>query len=229
MRKRYFPASVRTANLPMAGRPPAAPVSRSLRRFITIAQQVGAECPSLPGKLAQTLSAIDPLGPAWSHWDQELVEKVSASRHVPTELITSLETSGHSWLDDLLTGLSGRTDEVVIFHAVRDTIRDLASTGRVILVGHGSVYITRDLPGGTHVRLIAPYELRVKNVAERFALSNREAERYMRRLDRQRAVFFHRFWPDRPLVAELFTAELNVAELDEQQLIGAIVAMSAAA
>jgi cytidylate kinase len=145
---------------------------------------------------------------------------------VPAKLITSLETSGHSWLDDLLTGLSGRTDEVVIFHAVRDTIRDLASTGNVILVGHGSVYITRDLPGGTHVRLIAPYELRVTNVAERFGLSNREAARYMHRLDRQRAAFFRRFWPDRPLVAELFTAELNVAELNQEQLIRVIVAMS---
>src|SRR5579864_5391183 len=98
--------------MPFSSREIPAPSVPTVRPFITIAQQVGAECHSLPQRLAEVLIAADRQGPAWSHWDQELVEKVSTGRNIPAQLITSLETSGHSWLDDLLTGISGRTDQM---------------------------------------------------------------------------------------------------------------------
>ena len=41
-------------------------------------------------------------------------------------------------------------------------VRALAEVGRVIIVGRGGVFITRDLPGGIHVRLVAPREWRVR-------------------------------------------------------------------
>ena len=225
MPRTYLPRGVRTAEMAMDDLGRAAPAQPQLRPFITIAQQVGAECPSLPPRLAEALNATASRAPAWSHWDQELVERVSHVRGIPPGLVAALENSGHSWLDDLLTGLAGRTDEVVIFHGIRDAVRDLARGGRVILVGHGSVYMTRDLPGGLHVRLIAPLEHRVANTATRAGLSPHDARRHMRNLDRQRAAFFSRFWPDRPLVAEMFAAVLNVADLDAEQLARAIVAM----
>lgn len=225
MPNRYLPKGVRTANMPMSGGQPA-PSRKSLTQsFITISQQTGAECFSLPERVAQILTALDPTGPAWSHWDQELVEKISQSQHIPAQLINSLELSGHSWIDDMLTGISGRTDEMVIFHAIKQGVRELARGGRVVLVGHGSVYLTRDLPGGLHVRLIAPMAIRTRNVAARFQIPPEKAMRRMRRLDRQRQAFFNRFWPDTPLSAELFAATLNTKELDEDQLTRAIVAL----
>ncbi len=211
--------------MPMSGGQPTPRKPPLANPFITISQQAGAECFSLPQRVAQTLTAIDPTGGAWSHWDQELVEKVSQSQHIPAQLITSLELSGHSWIDDMLTGISGRTDEMVIFHAIKQVVRELAQGGRVVLVGHGSVYLTRDLPGGLHVRLIAPMAIRTRNVAARFQIPPEKAVRRMRRLDRQREAFFNRFWPGLPLSAEMFAATLNIEKLDEDRLTQAIVAM----
>ena len=111
----------------------------------------------------------------WTCWNQELVQKVSADSRIPADLIESLETSGHSWIDDLLAGVFKRADDLAVFHRVKRAVRDLAAQGQVILIGHGSIYMTRDLPGGVHVRLIAPLKLRIKSVSARFQLSPADA------------------------------------------------------
>lgn len=223
----YIPKSIRTANMPVADPSQSFGRRAAVLPFVTIAQQVGAEVPDLPRKLAERLTARDGGGEdgTWLSWDEELIDKVSADSHIPADVIQSLETSGHSWLDDLLGGIAGRTDEVAVFHRVRDAVQKLAQDGRAVLVGHGSTHLTRDLPGGLHVRLYAPQPVRVEKVARRFDLTATRALKHMRQLDRGRAAFFARFFPDQPLAPELFSAELNTAALNERQVIDAIVAM----
>jgi hypothetical protein len=228
MATHYVPKSIHTANMPIPE--PHAPSRRAAGggvRFITVAQQVGAEAADLPRRLAERLTARDGGGDGgtWLSWDEELIDKVSADSHIPADVIQSFETSGHSWLDDLLNGIAGRTDHLAVFHRVRDTVRALAEQGRAILVGHGSVYLTRDLPGGLHVRLYAPQAARVERVARRFDLTPPRALKHMRQLDRSRSAFFARFFPDQPLTFDLFSAALNTSVLDERQVIEAILAM----
>jgi cytidylate kinase len=193
--------------------------------FVTVAQQAGAECSLLPQALAKALSQRDPGGPKWSVWDRNLIEKVSLDHHIPADLIGSIETSGYSWIGDLLAGVTQQPDDIAIFRRVKQAVINLARGGRVILVGHGSVYMTRDLASGVHVRLIAPMKVRVNNVAIRFGLSRVVAARRIRRLDRQRQTFFRRFWPDLPLTDEMFTAVFNSARLDSENLVQAILQM----
>ena len=170
-------------------------------------------------------SARSTSGPAWSHWDRELIAKVSQDSRIPAELIESVETSGHSWLDDLLNGIAGRVDNMAVFHRIREAVQAVAQSGHSILIGHGSAYFTRDLPGGLHVRLIAPMPVRVSHVAKRFSLTPREAARHIRRIDRQRQGFFSEFGMHNTLAADTFSAVLNTGELDENRIIHAIVAM----
>jgi hypothetical protein len=220
----YQPKEVHIANMPSAEVRGDSPPS-IVRPFITIAQQIGAESSSLPHRLAEVLNHRNVHATQWSHWDQELIAKVSTENQFPAELITSLETSGQSWVDSLLSGISGRPDEMIVFQCLKDVIRRLAAGGHVILVGHGSTFMTRDLPAGLRVRLIAPTNFRIKALAMRFNCPLDEASRRMRRLDKQRSAFFGRFWPGRPLAPDLFAAVLNAAELDEERLVQVIAAM----
>src|SRR5438045_2963420 len=110
MPRPYRPKNFHTANMPLPERqlpsPRAEAAPPAVQPFITIAQQAGAECPALPQRLVDLLNAREPraraTAPPWSRWDQELIEKVSADNRIPPELITSLETTGYSWIDDLL-------------------------------------------------------------------------------------------------------------------------------
>jgi len=210
--------------MPFADRDFEASGSTPIRPFISIAQQVGAECVSLPQRLADVLNEGS-RAPKWSHWDQELIEKVSTDSKIPAELIASLDTAAYSWVDDILCGISGRPDELIVFHRLKEAFRELACSGHVILVGHGSTYMTHDLATGLHLRLIAPMDFRIEKLAARLNLPAHKAAQRLRRLDKRRKAFFTRFWPGRPLGPETFAAVINIAELDEERVTRAVVAM----
>jgi cytidylate kinase-like protein len=221
----YRPKGIHTANVPFAEADLRGIAPAGVRPFVTIAQQAGAERPDLPRRLAEMLSGRAPSRAPWVYRDQDLIERVAAEAHVPAELVAALENSKHSWIDDLLSGLAGHADEWGIFHRLRDSIRDVAARGHVILVGHGSTYFTSDFPHGVHVRLIAPGRFRALRIAEQRHLSLRDAARYRQQLDRRRDAFYARFWPGRPLAPERFAVEFNVATLDDQRIAAAIAAL----
>jgi cytidylate kinase len=49
-------------------------------------------------------------------------------------------------------------------HKVAEVILQLAQVGHVLFVGRGAHIITQSLPGGLHVRLVAPLEIRVRRL-----------------------------------------------------------------
>jgi cytidylate kinase len=49
-------------------------------------------------------------------------------------------------------------------HRVSEDILQIAQLGRAIFVGRASHLITRDLPGGFHLRLVAPLESRIQRM-----------------------------------------------------------------
>ena len=99
----------------------------------------------------------------------------------------------------------------------------LARGGRSIIVGRGGVFITRDLPGGIHVLLVAPFEQRVQHMACRRELSGDEARKLVRDIDQNRQAFYRRYWPKQGLTAEAFTITLNAALMTDEQMVGAIL------
>jgi hypothetical protein len=199
-----------------------------LRPFVTISRQVGIGLPSLPQSLAEALgeqSSRDP--PGWSVWDRELTEKVAADYHLPLQKIEQVEQSGYSWLDTFVSGLVGTPDDFAIVHRVRDAVRDLAAQGNVVLVGHGAVFMTSDMPGGVHVRLVAPLRYRVANFAHSLGVSIPEAAGSLQQAQRNWTEYLRTYWPTQSLAPETFAATLNTAALDEDRLVRCIVSVTA--
>src|SRR5687768_787505 len=162
-RMRPVVAALRLNELPRRDR--AAPVA--VVPFVPSSRQAGAGGTTLAQRLVDRLNEIDrdPQRP-WTCWDRELVERVVADHHVAQELIDSLEDVHRTWLEEFFTGLSfaegtEQADELTVYHRVAATIRALAQLGRVVIVGRGGVCITRNMPGGAHVRLVAPPKDRV--------------------------------------------------------------------
>ena len=67
------------------------------------------------------------------------------------------------------------------------TIRKMAALGKVIIVGRGAVCLTRALPYGIHVRLVAPDRCRIRRMMEHLHLPEREAGEVVARMDNSRA------------------------------------------
>jgi cytidylate kinase len=68
----------------------------------------------------------------------------------------------------------------------RETIRKLAASGNVILVGRGAAVISAWLPQVLRVRLVAPFEFRIRTFARSHEIPEQEAVRVVRTNDAAR-------------------------------------------
>jgi len=104
-----------------------------------------------------------------------------------------------------------------IFHHTSDTILKLARLGRCIIVGRGAEIITAKLPGGTHIRLVAPESVRLAYLEKHLGLDDKAAAKYLHEHDEGRRRYvktnFERNIED-PL---LYHATLNTGLLTLEQ------------
>jgi cytidylate kinase len=202
---------------PEAGAPPQAVP------FVTISREAGAGGTSLGDRLAVLLNERDRCEPVWQSFDRELIEKVAADHNISTKLIDLIESRPHTWLDELLE--HGPASEFGIHQRVAKTIRALAQVGRTIIVGRGGMFITHGMPGGVHVRLIAPLIRRIENYARDYSLPTPEAARRVNELDRHRLDFYRRHWDVRALTADMFTVTFNTAQIDVDAMAKALATL----
>lgn len=210
-------AAIRTVPIPpKPGQEPGKPKSEP---FITISREAGAGAWTLAHRLVESLNLDDVSGRPWTCWDRELVEKVAADTHLSESLIESLEEASHSWLGDFLSSLSFSdsspfADEARVYGRVVAAIRALAQAGRVVIVGRGGVFVTRHMPAGIHVRLVAPLEFRIRFFAEAFNVSLEAAKARIRQIEHNRAAFYRRYWPGESLTPERFTLTIDTSKVE---------------
>jgi cytidylate kinase len=197
--------------------------------FVTISRQAGAGGVTFSRHLAEHLNNRFPNPPEhpWQSFDHELVERIAADHHLSTDLIESLEKSSHTWISEFFSGLSlsdQNPSEMHVFRRVVQTVRALARAGHVIMVELGGMLITRDMPWGIHVRIVAPFEFRVKNLARLEKISEKEAREAVTLRDRDRDAFLAKFWPaQHPLRPEMFHLTLNSSLMSEQEMAQAVM------
>lgn len=80
-------------------------------------------------------------------------------------------------------------------------VKDLASTGDVIIIGRGSNMILKDMPGVLHVALVGPSEMLIKCTVTKEHLSWADAEKHVNDIEKARVTYFKKFFkvhPDDP-------------------------------
>ena len=200
--------------------------ARPVWPFVTISRQAGSGGIRFGRLLADKMNQWNPSEHPWHCLDRELVERIASDHHLATDLIDSLEKSSHSWIEEFLQGFSHSdhsTSELAVFRRVVETVRALARAGHVILVGLASELMTREMPRGLHVRIIAPLEWRIKNLARNDTLNYAQARDRVRLLDRDRAAFEDKFWGDLKNRDEVFHLTLNASLLTEEQMCESVV------
>ena len=96
-------------------------------------------------------------------------------------------------------------------YSIRAAIYDFARKGQEVIVGRGGQVLLKNLPGTLHVRIFAPFDLRVKRLAERERVDEKHAVRMIRRSDQDSAGYIHSFfnadWNDASLYDLLINTE----------------------
>ncbi len=199
------------------------------RPFVTISRESGAYGTTIADELVQFLNRHERRGDiAWAALDKELVQKVIEDHKLPASFERYFAQSSASRIQDILEDFFGvHPPREMLVHKMSETVLRLASVGHVVLIGQGAAIITRQLLGGTHVRLIGSLEKRVAHMVEWLRLPEKQARDHVLKEDRGRREHIKRYLKVDVADPSLYDAVINTDTVSLEHavaLIGALVA-----
>jgi len=200
---------------------------KNLYPFITISREAGAGGHLLAQAILKRMEKESlPVYQGWHMLDQEICEAVLADPKMKTSLEPLLSERFNSELNDYLSQIIGGTSpQVAVYTKIFRLIMSLASVGKVVVVGRAGSFVTRLLPLGIHVRLVAEKEQRIQYMMRERDLPRDKAETTVAQLDqdRQRLVktFFNRNAAD-PLE---YDAVINTSRVPLESAVDALIAL----
>ncbi|MBI5767138.1 MAG: cytidylate kinase-like family protein [Verrucomicrobia bacterium] len=159
--------SVLQARLRSPLRPSVPGVHTEIRPFITLSRETGAGATTLGRELIPFLNRqFGGDDTSWVFLDRDLLTHALTQHQLPERLAEYLP-------EDRISEIRSAIGELVGLHPslwqleqkVTETILQLAHVGHVIFAGRASHLITRNVPGGLHLRLVAARETRIPRIA----------------------------------------------------------------
>ena len=129
-------------------------------------------------------------------YDNELISKVAEeSGYSNTVFATGEEKSLFSVSSFFASGRlsyldSGYMNDNMLFNIQSEVIKNIADKGDAVIIGRCADYILRDRPC-LNVFVDGPEEYRIRRLMQNEHLSEREAEKLMRRKDRTRETYYN--------------------------------------
>jgi cytidylate kinase len=151
---------------------------------ITVAMQPGSGGSVMGQKIAERLG--------FSYFHRDIVEEISKSAKIRSTVVNTLEKERLSGVKDFISSLIEDQyihPDTYLKHLL-EVISTIGKHGRAVIVGRGANFI---LPAEDifSVRVIAPMEERIRNVALEFRISSEEAKRRVIRRESRRKAFVH--------------------------------------
>ncbi len=157
---------------------------------ITISRETGAGADVVSILLAEYLEKFNISSVKWTIFYKNLIEKVLNDHNLPATIKDLMQEQKYSHINNLFQELITGTGHYSLEHKTVQTILQLAGMGNVIIVGRGSSIITAKLEKSFHVRLVAPFEKRVKHVQEVYGIKDKnEAAEFTRTEDEARKKY----------------------------------------
>ena len=155
--------------------------------LITVSREFGALGTATGEMVARKLG--------FSFWDQEIVHAIAEQTGIRKALLASLDEHTRTRIEDFI-GESVFHAETTAAKYVRQLIRvvrTLERHGSAVVIGRGVQFILAP-EAALRVRVVCPHEQRIAGYAQREGLTEREAERELARVERERQTFIRRHY-----------------------------------
>lgn len=188
--------------MPEAVEPLAPPAPRAFT--IAITREAGANGAAIGRLLGERLG--------WPVYDYQLVEHIAGEMGLRSQLLESVDEKRMSWLQECVECFSSGTSvtEAAYVRHLVETLLTLAMHGECVIVGRGANVVAP--PETTlRVRLVAPLRDRITTVQKRGNLTLEEAQRWVEKTDRERALFIKAHFHKEANDPYLHDLELNTS------------------
>jgi len=190
--------------------------------YLTIAHESGCNA---TGIAAEITKALRKQGIQWSFMNKEILDQTAEKLQLDkNKMEHEFLMSRSNVMDGIVKALSTRyykTDKK-IRKTITDIIRYEARQGETIIVGRAGAVITADIPRGLHIRLVAPFEWRVKSLCKRTKQAKDEVLAFIIENDRKRDLFLEQF-AGKEASDIYFELVINVAKFSRQETIQLIM------
>jgi cytidylate kinase len=148
---------------------------------VTISRECGTQGTALGRRVAERLG--------FSCWDSEIVTEIARLLHTDETTVAAFDEHTRGAIEDLI-GSSIFQNIMSADYAVnvRRVIDSIARRGSAVIVGRGAQFIV-DPNRALRVRLVAPFEHRVREVETLNGIASEAAKRIIESGDKERAAF----------------------------------------
>jgi len=87
-----------------------------------------------------------------------------------------------------------------------------ASQGNVVIIGRGAQVILKDIPGVFSCRVVAPFQIRVERIMERYRFEKEEAADFVRKYDHERENLIRSIFRSDPNEWSLYDLIINTSK-----------------
>jgi cytidylate kinase len=159
-------------------------------------------------------------------FDRDIVKEIAESAHISGAVIETMEKDRLSGIKDFISSLVNDRylwPGVYLDHLMK-VVAAIASHGNAIIVGRGANFL---IPAEDRlsVRVIAPLEVRVKNVAKEFGVTREEAKRRVINRENRRSAFIRQSFNADVADPRNYDLTVNTQKLDMDAALGAVIGM----
>ena len=163
--------------------------------FVTFSLEYGCCGYQVALKITEIFNEEFNPDPLWAAYDRKLFNRIMSDTGLSSSLVDTLTNKARNKLTDLVqTTFSNFPPQVAVHKKLVETIAMLAMNGNVVIVGRGGNRVTRDIPGGFHVRLIAPFEVRVEKIEKAMNISKLKATNLVKEKTKERESYMKEFF-----------------------------------
>ncbi|MBW2279313.1 MAG: cytidylate kinase-like family protein [Deltaproteobacteria bacterium] len=187
--------------------------------LITVSRRFGAGGSEVAGRVAESLG--------WRVVDNAFVDQVAERAGLPPEEVARREERTPTFLDRLsrttalafpeifatpVTSVEGFEEEKLV-KITRNLVAELASEGRIVLVGRAAAAMLADNPEAIHVLLVGTRDDRIRFTMDRLNLDAAAAAQAVDDVDRNRERYHREYYGREWLDAANYDMTLNTSRL----------------
>jgi cytidylate kinase len=174
--------------------------------FITVSRESGSGGKLVAQKVAQKLG--------FEFYDKRLVEIAAEKSKARKELLAMHDEKVRGAIDDWIEGLLEPEHVTVSAYikSICQVILSLCKKGKVVILGRGGNFIT-PFEDGLHVRVMAPFLVRVQNTVHFEGLEIDKAKEMIKAKDKERKDFVMEYFQKNPSNANYYDLVINTKKM----------------
>jgi cytidylate kinase len=216
--QKYFEESFRNSEVHSASPPPP---------IVTLSRECGCPSKLIGQMLVKELSGRQTKAnhPQWRFINKEVLEEAARELHMPETQVSSLLTAQEKGVFlDLITFSNTYGGALRVRKILQQVVKDFAARGYLVIVGRAGVALLRDYPNTLHIRLAAPLDWRVAELARIKGIPMEEARKMAIEVDAKRTKLIETLMRKK-LDSSMFDMGFNCKYLTPEEIVHSIIHM----